>query len=46
MVDGQRTFFINTPDVVSSVLLVRLHRKLSIKVPCVLVNHIGTVMLG
>ncbi len=34
------------PDVVSSVLSVSLHRKLSIKVPWLLVNHVGTVILG
>ncbi len=41
-----RFFFINTPDVVLIVLSVNLHRKLSIKVPRIFVNHVGTVILG
>ncbi len=46
MVVGQKTFFMNTPDVVLIVLSVNLHRKLSIKVPQVFFNHVGTVILG
>ncbi len=38
--------FINTPDVVLIVLSVNLNRKLSIKVPQVFVNGVGTVILG
>ncbi len=45
MVDRQNVF-INTQDVVSSILSVSLHKKLSIKEPWVLVNHVGTIILG
>ncbi len=45
MVDGE-VFLANTPDVQSSVFTLNLHRKLSINVSWLLVNHVGTVILG